>query len=105
MSSNLRINWSIYLIILIIQSIDTISSILTAFEMSKSNISSSLLKASEIKKIHDSDDWIIWSRTFKNHLSMIDLWNVLIEDVAMSEEKFNSDEHAQWKKPQQKLND
>jgi hypothetical protein len=69
-----------------------------------SNISSSLSKASEIKKLHGPDDWITWSRTLKGHLSMIDLWDVLTGDDPKPDEKLQPDEHTQWKKHQQKLN-
>ncbi len=68
-------------------------------------ISFSLFKVSEIKKLHDFDDWVIWSRIFKSHLSMIDLWDVLIDDDSMSDEKLQLTEHSIWKKHQQKLND
>ncbi len=73
--------------------------------MSVSIISFSLFKVSEIKKLHDLDDWIIWSRILKDHLSMIDLWDVLIDDDFMSDEKLQLIEHSIWKKHQQKLND
>jgi hypothetical protein len=72
--------------------------------MSVSIISFSLFKVSEIKKLHDLDDWVIWSRIFKNHLNMIDLWNVLIDDDFMSDEKIQLIEHNILKKHQQKLN-
>jgi uncharacterized protein YlxP (DUF503 family) len=73
--------------------------------MSVSIISFSLFKVSEIKKLHYLDDWIIWSRILKDHLNMIDLWDVLIDDDFMSDEKLQFTEHSIWKKHQQKLND
>jgi hypothetical protein len=73
--------------------------------MSVSIISFSLFKVNEIKKLHDLDDWVIWSKIFKNHLNMIDLWNVLIDEDFVSDEKLYFIEHSIWKKHQQKLND
>jgi hypothetical protein len=68
------------------------------------NISSSLSEASDISKLNGPDDWVVWNRTLKGHLSMIDLWDILTGADIKPDEKIHPTEAIMWSKHQKKLN-